>query len=77
MILMGFFLGILIFFACIVLAFAGLKRSWGGMLLGGLALLPFAWFISMYPPFPWAIYVPLVPFLMAVVLFFRAPRARG
>ncbi|ASS77230.1 hypothetical protein CIG75_14320 [Tumebacillus algifaecis] len=68
---MGFFLLLLLFLTAISFTLAFLKRSWVGMLIGGLIVLPLAWFMSLYPPFPWAIYVPLIYLIMAIFLFFR------
>ena len=48
-----------------------IKRSWIWMLLSSILLYPNAWFFSQYPPFPWAIFVPLIQVVLAILFYLR------
>jgi hypothetical protein len=68
---MGYFLAILLFLSGIVLWLAYKGKSWRVMLVGAIILLPYAWFISWYPPYPWALYIPVIMLILAAILFVR------
>ncbi|MCZ2258140.1 hypothetical protein [Sporosarcina sp. G11-34] len=46
-----------------------IKRSWIWMLLSAILIFPDAWFFSKHPPFPWAIFVPLVQVVFAILFY--------
>lgn len=76
-VIMGVLLGTLgLFFplliaSIITFVYAIIKRSWIWMLLSALLLYPDVWFISAHPPFPWAIFVPLIQVLLAIIFYLK------
>jgi hypothetical protein len=52
----------------IIFIYALVKRSWKWMLFSGILVFQ-AWYISGYPAFPWAIFVPLIQVFFTVLFF--------
>ncbi|BAB07598.1 hypothetical protein P4637_04575 [Halalkalibacterium halodurans] len=72
---MSFLFGALSLFYPLLIAsvllfgYAFVKRSWVGMVVCAILLYPNAWFVSMHPPFPWVIYTPVIPIMLAAVFY--------
>lgn len=80
--LMGLLLGTLqLFYPLIVMSAIAfvlglILRSWLWMLASAVLIYPDAWYIGATPAFPWAIYVPLIPVIVALWLFLLNKRDR-
>ena len=77
--IIGFLLGTLQLFypllivSVLLFVYALFIRSWKLMLLSGVLLLPDAIFFSMYPPYPYVAFVPLIHVLLAFFLYKKNP----
>jgi hypothetical protein len=75
--LLGLLLGTLNLFyplliaSVIIFIYALIKRSWVGMMISAILLFPDAWFFSGYPAFPWAIILPFIQVILAVIFYVR------
>lgn len=49
--------------------YALIKRSWIWMVLSAILLYPDAWYFSGYPQFPWAIFIPLIQVVLAIIFY--------
>ncbi|KXH80866.1 hypothetical protein [Sporosarcina sp. HYO08] len=73
--IMGLLLGTLNLFyplllgSVITFIYALIRRSSIPMLISAILLFPIAWFIGAHPPFPWAIFLPLIQVLLAIVFY--------
>lgn len=44
-------------------------KSWESMLLSGILLFPVTWFLSGYPSLPWALYIPVIHLVLAIIIY--------
>lgn len=74
---MGILLGTLNLFYPLLIAsvvlfiYALIKRSWILVLISAILLFPNAWYLSGTPRFPWAIFVPLIQVILAILFYFK------
>ncbi len=74
---MGLLLGTLNLFYPLLIAsvslfiYALIKQSWGLMLISAIFLYPDVWYFSGSPRFPWAIFVPLIHVILAILLYLK------
>ncbi|KOP82909.1 hypothetical protein ACFFHH_06385 [Cytobacillus solani] len=79
---MGLLLGALKLFYPLLIAsviffiYALIKRSWKLMLMSAILLYPDAWYFSESPRFPWAIFVPLIQFVLAILFYLKRENSR-
>lgn len=65
----GFLFLFLLISSFVVFGLAWYVKSWVLMIISGILLFPVTWFMSGYPPFPWAIYIPVIHLVLAIIIY--------
>ncbi|TCT20891.1 hypothetical protein EDD68_11219 [Melghiribacillus thermohalophilus] len=65
----GFLFWFLLTVSVITFIAAFWKRLWWLMAVSGLTMTPVAVYFSFYPLYPWAKFVPVIHFVLAIIFF--------
>ncbi|WP_102029346.1 hypothetical protein [Salirhabdus sp. Marseille-P4669] len=66
----------LLLISLLLFVYALVVRSWKLMLLSGLIILPDAIYFSWYPPYPYAIFTPVIHLVIAFIFYYRHKRQK-